>query len=308
MNRNAAEQTLPSPPPSRGRISPPIKSGVPTFASAEAEKAALKRYHEAKSAVDRTQGIQVPKSPPLPYDSLYPQNPSRTNSYSASTSNPLAEKEKLRRAFEAQDAAAYSQQIPAYDSRPSSLSAPDYTPPEPSGSGHLSEKERLRRKYEAQDAAALVNPPQPPPRRPSIQQSLPPPPTGSSSILSAVEEKARLKAMYEAEERQRSAPNGSPPPSSDNSTMRQGATGTINVGPPPPLMPRPPAEYIQETQEEDARVRDTVAEHDIAHSKIQNIPRELDLGPFSPFMAGSLNGISDPPGPPPPLPPKQFTN
>jgi hypothetical protein len=114
--------------------------------------------------------------------------------------------------------------------------------------------------------------------------------------------------MYEAEERQRSTPNGSPPPSSENSTMRQGATGTINVGPPPPLMPRPPAEYIQETQEEDARVRDTVAEHDIAHSKIQNIPRELDLGPFSPFMAGSLNGISDPPGPPPPLPPKQFTN
>jgi hypothetical protein len=307
MNRNAAEQTLPSPPPSRGRVSPPIKSGVPAFPSAEEEKAALKRYQEAKSAVDRTQGIQIPKSPPLPYDSLYPQNSSRTNSYSASTSNPLAEKEKLRRAFEAQDTASYSQQIPAYDSRPSSLSAPDYTPPEPSGSGHLSEKERLRRKYEAQDAAALANPPQPPPRRPSVHQS-PPPPIGGSSILSAVEEKARLKAMYEAEERQGSAPNGSPPLSFDYSTMRQGATDTVNVGSPPPLMPRPPAEYIQETQEEDARVRDSVAEHDIAHSKIQNIPRELGIGTFTPFRVRSLNGISDPPGPPPPLPPKQFTD
>jgi len=107
ISHNTAEQTLPSPPPSRGRVSPPAKAGVPAFLSAEEEKATLKRYHEAKNAVDRTQGIQIPKSPPLPYDSLYP-SPARSNSYSASTSNHLVEKEKLRRAYEAQDAAAYS--------------------------------------------------------------------------------------------------------------------------------------------------------------------------------------------------------
>jgi hypothetical protein len=71
------------------------------------------------------------------------------------------------------------------------------------------------------------------------------------------------------------------------------------------LMPRPPVEYIQETQEEDARIRDSVAEHDAGVSLSVHSPQELDLGPFTPF---NLNhgGIYDPPGPPPPLPPKDF--
>lgn len=319
MNRSTSEQALPSPPPSRGRVSPPIKAAAPAFPSAEEEKAALKRYHEAKIAVDRTQGIQAPKSPPLPYDTLYPNDLSRSNSHSmppsfgssnSYPSNALAEKEKLRRAYEAQDAAALNQQqTPAYDSPPEPYSSPDYTAPPPAAgrSSPLTEKELLRRRYEAQDAAALANAypsPQPPPRRPSVQVPATAPIAGGSSILSAVEEKARLKAQYEAQDRQSLAPNGSssPPPSFGHPFIRH--TTPPPPPPPPPLMPRPPAEYIQETQEVDARIRDSVAGQDLTLLPHENGIQELDLSPFTPFTAG----ISEPPGPPPPLPPKQFPN
>jgi hypothetical protein len=301
MNRNAAEQTLPSPSPSRGRSTPPVKSSVPVFPSAEEEKAALKRYHEAKNAVDRTQGMHAPQSPPLiPYDALYP-NDSRSAAGKQS-SNPLSEKEKLRRAYEAQDAAASSIQSPP---------APDYDSP-PSARSALMEKEILRRKFEAQDASdlAYVNggpAPQPPPRKASVPQpSTPPPIAGSSRILSAVEEKARLKAKYDAEERQNSAANGStsPPPSFGQLSVKRSADILMPPAP-PPLMPRPPAEYIQETQEEDARVR-SASGHD--HPGIYPIARS-DLRPFAPFTAAT-NGMSGFPGPPPPppLPPKQFSD
>jgi len=63
------------------------------------------------------------------------------------------------------------------------------------------------------------------------------------------------------------------------------------------LMPRPPAEYIQETQEEDARVRDSVAGHDIALLSGNKARPKLDLRPST----LGINGISVP-GPPPPLP------
>jgi hypothetical protein len=235
-----------------------------------------------------------------------------SNSY---PSNALAEKEKLRRAFEAQDAAALSQQTPAYDSPPEPYSSPDYTAPPPAAgrSSPLTEKELLRRRYEAQDAAALANaysPPQPPPRRPSVQYAATAPIAGSSSILSAVEEKARLKAQYEAQDRRGLAPNGSssPPPSFGGLHIRQSdATTPPPPPPPPPLMPRPPAEYIQETQEVDARVRDSVAGQDLTLLPHENGIQELDLSPFTPFTAG-IGGILEPPGPPPPLPPKQFPN
>lgn len=321
MNRNPAEQTLPSPPPSRGRISPPTKGTVPVFSSAEEEKAALKRYHEAKDAVDRTQGMQEPQSPPLPYDTLYPNDLSRSGSYSQNIpagmppklqtdnklSSPLSEKEKLRRAYDAQDAAALAQQTPVYSSPPAPYSSPVYEspPPVPGPSGPLAEKELLRRRYEAQDAAALAGAngvPQPPPRRPTVDVSTPI--AGSTSILSAVEEKARLKARYEAEERQNASANGSPPPPFGHLPIKQTVVDPTPP-PPPPLMPRPPVEYIQETQEEDARVRDTVAGHDVI------LPEEralhgLDTRPYAPYKSG-VNGFPLTPPPPPPLPPKRFT-
>lgn len=107
-----------------------------------------------------------------------------------------------------------------------------------------------------------------------------------------------LKARYEAEER--GANGGSPPPSFGSIPVRMNGTPPA----PPPLAPRPPAEYIQETQAEDARVRDSVAMHDGAPS-VGEQKLDLDLRPFTPFSA-NLPGLSETPGPPPPLPPKQL--
>ena len=94
-------------------------------------------------------------------------------------------------------------------------------------------------------------------------RSHPVPPSGSGSQpLSAVEEKARLKAMYDAEDRKA---NGFPAPipysqvspilySNGVSRQPSNASNTFSLSSPPPLAPRPPREYIQETQEEDARL------------------------------------------------------
>jgi hypothetical protein len=107
-------------------------------------------------------------------------------------------------------------------------------------------------------------------------------------MLSAAEEKALLKAKFEAEERlvaatttpvtpQRQHEYTSPPrtpstpgllPSPIQSELpisrdqRQVvATPELSTPPrtPPPLLPRPPASYIRETAEEDARLQDELA-------------------------------------------------
>ncbi|OBZ65681.1 hypothetical protein A0H81_14312 [Grifola frondosa] len=224
---------------------PPAASGsqqasrsVSQFPPAEYEKAALRRYYDAKAAVDRTQGATYDMasgsepSAPISYDALYPSQPtSSPHSAPVPRSPPpqdlpppfpassyihpiLSEKERLRRHFEAQDAGAVPVVPPpngAYVSAPSSLgfaSPPPFSPA--SVTSAFAEKEMLRRRFEAQDAAARAasGPPTPPLRdngshaRPS--RSPPLPPAGSangSRPLTAVEEKARLKAMYDAEER-----------------------------------------------------------------------------------------------------------
>jgi len=92
--------------------------------------------------------------------------------------------------------------------------------------------------------------------------------------LSAAEEKALLRAKYEAQDSassgeapppmylngyvsalasaSSSAGGGGAPPSIGSSGMSY--TSSPRLGSPPPLLPRPPQEYIKETQEEDARV------------------------------------------------------
>jgi hypothetical protein len=114
---------------------------------------------------------------------------------------------------------------------------------------------------------------------------------GSQRMLSAAEEKALLKAKYEAEEQlaasppapvtpQRQREYNSPPrtprtpptpgplPSPIRSELpfsrdqRQVVAGPELSTPPrtpPPLLPRPPASYIRETAEEDARLQDELA-------------------------------------------------
>ena len=362
-----------------------FKPAVPQYLTAEQEKAALKRYEDAKRAVDRTQGAFMsddghgagPSSDPIAYDSLYPSAPAGSSSQSgpaadepppfddvAPPSGPqaiLSEKERMRRVFEAQDAAAL---------RNNANTEPPLNPPVPSSSSSdyanaLAQKEALRRKFEARDALSRENSanvkPQPPPRSNSTNRNFgspartlsvsstggsrptPVPPTagGSGRVLTAIEEKAMLKARYEAMEAPQplrmngSTPsplNGrqgnasvSPPPSSSVSG-RVGGSPVPPAQTPPPLMPRPPAEYIQETQEEDARVsrftmngeNPSLDDNDLvnhspnltngkgnrAASPLPNAAN--DQRQSTPRLAGyeGSSATLKSPGPPPPLPPK----
>ncbi|KAF5344155.1 hypothetical protein D9758_008883 [Tetrapyrgos nigripes] len=302
-------------------------SGGPHYPSAEAEKEALRRYNEAKEAVTRTQnaGFVVNEGSssiaPPPANDLPPPfeatPPSVVDARSA-----LAEKEKLRRAYEAQDAAAAA--AAANANQPDYSQAPAYSspPPFPGGSiqDAISEKERLRRQFEQQDAMAMAaaNRNTPPRNTPSPAQSRarPTPATpsaGGSRQLTAIEEKALLRARYEAE-------GSSTPPPQVNGYSNGGVNGvngvnssfTSSSSAPPPLMPRPPAEYIQETQEEDARVSRYVNGALPDNGPIPPLPSTpaslsrsnsgvLDMRPFTPF---STDFNASAPNGNPPLPSK----
>ncbi|KAF9220194.1 hypothetical protein BS17DRAFT_739755 [Gyrodon lividus] len=288
---------------------------------------------------------------PVPYDSLYPQPggssqaggsdvpPPFESSSSSSSSQPqyVNEKERLRRQYETQDAAALAAQAQAQtQGQPSpsyTAQTPAYAGPPPFVESGLSEKERLRRRFEEQDAAALAQqqqqgqPPQPPPPRTNGVRApaVPPPATNGFKPLTAAEEKAQLRAKYEAEDR--GTPNGTPngigngslfaSQQSHHHPYANGAPSSDPPPPPPPLLPRPPVEYIQETQEEDMRGRhygDLGAGFDdalggfltVRSASLLSNPR-LDIRPFTPFDAGfgyearrSGSGLSRPPPPPPP--------
>ena len=304
----------PTPPP-QAQYSAKVKAPVPQYPTAEEEKAALRRYHEAKLAVDRTQGY-VPHSDgsqsssnPISYDTLYPGSSSGSVPRSpppggngfpppfdagVEKQSSLPEKERLRRAYEAQDAAALARQNSTRGNN--GIGAYDYgrvSPPQAVGGNSFASGSR-------QDTTGLGNgrPPVSPPaplRNGSYQATSRPTPAApqvasGSRILSAVEEKAKLKAKYDAEERG-SRRDGTPAPSVGSNSSSNVATPPT----PPPLMPRPPAEYIQETQEEDARVSRYVQ---------QGItpPLEMPINgvykSFSPRNSGFEGGFPTP-GPPP---------
>ena len=217
----------------------------------------------------------------------------------------------------------------------------------------MSEKEMLRRRYEAQDAAALGTPTPPPTTPPRVAPSggrglpvpraQPTPPSGSSSSrpMTAAEEKARLRAMYEAEERGTPAspppPMSPPPPTHSNGVNgaygmngMNGINGTNGVSsgshhnysavpPPPPLMPKPPKAYMDETLHEDvvlsARIKavDSQAEDGFTVTPAMdgishhNANGTLELRPFTPFNSSFDSSQQMAPlvvPPPPPLPPK----
>lgn len=343
-----SQVTPPSPPSSISR--------VPHYPSAEEEKAALKRYHEAKLAVDRNQNTQFASregigagssagaAAPVAYDSLYPEPngeghaggsdmpPPFESSGSSSKPHYLNEKERLRRQYEAQDAAALAAQERAQAQEPPPppphvATVPSYAGPPLEESG-LSEKEILRRRLEEQDRVALLlqqqqqqqerEQPISPQTFSHINTSRAPPvpPTlNGFHPLTAAEEKAQLRAKYEAEEQ--ASVNGHAPP------RHPYATATPTSESPPPLMPRPPAEYIQETQEADLRGRyydslgvglasalDTLTPTTARIASPVSNPR-LDIRPFSPFDAelgyNTRSAVVSPTpvhgGPPPPPPP-----
>lgn len=246
--------------------------------------------------------------------------------------------------YEAQDAAALAASPPP----PPPMDAPAYMPPSSpmpytNGSSALSEKEKLRRMYEAQDAAAMAGAPPPvtPPRATSSHgrtlptpraQPTPPPGPSGSRPLTAAEEKARLRAMYEAEERgMASLPPPqvySPQPMHAPVNGTNGYSGTNGYGraadmerhmsvssgsyygdipPPPPLMPKPPKEYMEETLQEDRVLSTQIHAIDQQHEEGYT-PRgdaNLELQPFTPFNSGfEAHAIPLSVPPPPPLPPK----
>lgn len=297
----------------------------------------MKRYYDAQAAASRNQGQDYVQAEPISYDDLYPSN----NPNSGTTSQPsnlqrppsfpsgqddppaftsgsqhpiLSEKERLRRHYEAQDAAAnavastpHSMPTPEYmpSSQPSQItSSPPHqiptTPPQrnspsppvnspPVPMSALAEKEMLRKKYDVESVprpAPNSNGRAPPsrsgstlppiPRSPHVQDNFPgrpltateekaqlaaryanntpasPPSPGRP--LTAAEEKAQLKAQYEAQDRAASPPIQTQQPQTPTSAFN-------NVNPnntlptPPPLKPRPPVDYINQTKEEDDRMQ-----------------------------------------------------
>ncbi|PPQ99223.1 hypothetical protein CVT24_009242 [Panaeolus cyanescens] len=339
---------------------PSVPMGL-QYPSAEQEKAILRRYEEAKRAVDVTQsglGNDEPPPPagPIPYDSLYPAAkrsptnappPSSSSSYPPPSDAPpafeatatggsnimahLSEKERMRRAYEAQDQAAYAQQrqntAPPPAAAPAPAPAPEPTPivgPPPASqyTNAAEEKELARRKMEARDAAKAAKlaaqqqklqqqqqqaqaqpgftPTPPPPRQnsnlsspgstsPGFRSAPQPPAVSPTRVLTAAEEKALLKAKHEARDAARGLPQA-------------GMNG--NSGSPPPLMPRPPADYIRETQEEDARLsRINNGDYpDLNGSSSRASPPSgakvgLNMQPFTPFTAQFDSSTSTPPLP-----------
>ena len=270
------------------------KPGVPQYLTAEQEKAALRRYEEAKRAVDRTQNSEFPSDvtpatpAPIAYESLFPVAASSSSRPSATDQPPpfnpssvipqshLSEKERLRRAYEASDAAARARQNPS-PPPPPLLSPPSHN----QYTSALEEKEALRKKFEERDNAQAKGAmatqtlprdgggggggfvPSTPERSPSSGRSprgsrptpLPPSASTTSRVLSAAEEKALLRAKLEARDAQSAANNNNnQKPGINGSSYNNNLNSSSSPITPPPLMPRPPVEYIKETQEEDARV------------------------------------------------------
>jgi len=188
QNRNQAQ--------AGGSIAPsPAKPSVTQYVIAEQEKAELKRYQEEKRAVDRMRSTIDDPAPssltaPVAYESLFPATtygvPAASSSHSPSPladapppfesaaegSNIMAhlsEKERLRRKYEAQDAAALTRQNANAAQPPAAYSPPAPAPvptPPPALAGPLpgqyanalEEKEALRKMFEERDRATRANP------------------------------------------------------------------------------------------------------------------------------------------------------
>ena len=314
--------------------SPERNDTIPQYPPSHSEKEMMRRYYDAKAAASRNQGDDYVQAEPISYDALYPSNnpnpgmtsqtstlqqppsfPSRQDDPPAFTSGSqhpiLSEKERMKRHYEAQDAAANTVGSPPPTSIPTPMYMPSpqqttspypqqipTTPPQnnsppppmnsPAPMNALVEKEMLRKRYEAEDAARQVQnqngriPPATPSRSgsalPPIPRSPPIPanspgrpltaaeekaqlaaryasnssPPSSGRPLTAVEEKAQLQAQYETRDQVASPPVQ--PQQIQTPTSAFSSVNPNNTLPtPPPLKPRPPVHYINQTKEEDTR-------------------------------------------------------
>lgn len=254
LYHNAIIATQREPQNTQQHSSPERSAAIPQYSPPQTEKEMVKRYYDAKAAASRNQGQDYVQAEPISYDALYPSDPPKTGMtsrpsnleqppsfvsgqddppmFTSGSQHPiLSEKERMRRHYEAQDAAANSvvssptsiptpvympspqpaqvmsprfQQFPATLPQNNSSPPPLSNPTTPMNA--LTEKEMLRRKYEAEDAARQVqNPPtRMPPTTPTRSGSALPPIPRVPSIkasfpgrpLTAAEEKAQLAARY----------------------------------------------------------------------------------------------------------------
>ncbi|KAI0253484.1 hypothetical protein BJV78DRAFT_179885 [Lactifluus subvellereus] len=285
----------------------------------------------------------------------------------------LSEKERYRIAYEAREraAAAAAEQQPASPHPPANPASPPADYYTATGTPHPGVNDSDLPPAAADGGLPPPWHPAPPPPLPPHLRArsppVPPSPSGSPRMLSAAEEKALLRARYEAEEKTSAPPPSATPPrqhspsrapfslgmlspmqgeSPDPREQSQAPVAATPASPrtPPPLRPRPPASYIQETAEEDARLQDELASGKLSTSAsgtttaTASVPASeavsagtgmIGLGddtfgllrPTSPFAIGwesiaarsagtgnnaSTNGFGSPlpPSPPPPLPPK----
>ncbi|KAL1731211.1 hypothetical protein EV714DRAFT_249192 [Schizophyllum commune] len=202
----------------------------------------------------------------------------------------LQEKQQLARQWEENDRRAQeaAQDLPPSFEAVTASSASAPMPAPPSGmSSAMAEKEAMKRKWEAQDAAAAAAAtPSPPPRKTTASPGARPPlPTASGPrMMSAAEEKAMMQARYAAEDAAAGGSSGASGVNGYPASNGYGAHGVngyapngvngmnghspsppmpVPVASPPPLAPKPPREYIQETQEEDLRVKSVLASEDV---------------------------------------------
>ncbi|KAJ7580871.1 hypothetical protein C8J56DRAFT_896224 [Mycena floridula] len=237
---------------------------------------------------------------------------------SADAGSAIAEKERLRRKYEMQDreagangpirAAGANGPIPPGANGPippprqSSVLLPPVSPNQGSGRpGNERQGSGNERQASGNERQASGNE-----RQASLTGRARPTPPASAAgqkPMTAAEEKALLGAKF-----------GVAPTSANgiNGGGINGGTGTKVPTTPPPLMPRPPVSYIQETQEEDPRVSRMVAH---AVVPMDDVKRDSTLDDFK--RGSTLDGVAEEgyrgaeevngikmAGPPPPLPPK----
>ncbi|KAA1469315.1 hypothetical protein DENSPDRAFT_878816 [Dentipellis sp. KUC8613] len=275
------------------------------------------RYRRAQLARDAAAAQMAGMAPPPPPPAPAP--------VPAQPMSAAEEKELLRRQYAAQDAGP-QMPVPVPHPAPAMGAPPPFHASPPPAPGEVPAHVRAR--------------------------AQPAPPTGSSSRpMTAAEEKAMLRARYEAEERGGAGGPPSPPQfgsSASPAPLSAGipsaglsSAGMPSAGPPPapyqnsspapyqngastpphvrpPLMPRPPEEYIRETREEDAR--SLARAQSIASTHAPSLPMSalasadaeddtfgLKLRPTSPFTIG-LDGMQLQQewasAAPPPRPPK----
>lgn len=277
---SAGPSTTHNTPPSSIGHAPIEQSAIKPAIGALSEKEQMRRYYEAQDRVAQANGQasgsgsspQIAQDPP-PFSQSNDANPSGSRKapppptaglgiQNGPPTSALSEKEQMRRFYEAQDrvarAAAGQSSPPAHrssledmpsGSRSDALEAPAVAGPSRSvplsstssvpppalssqlpasgsgsGSGYMSaeaEKEMMRRRFE--DAQAAVE------RRKGV--SSPPPPIFASS--------SRPSSPPLSPEVRRD-----PTVRAGKAEARPSASSSDPVGPPPPLAPKPPREYI----------------------------------------------------------------